>query len=111
MNPFTALLRLPFLPLRSVIWLAQILQEQAERELHDPANVRRELEELSEARDAGRLSDSDLAEVEAEAVGQLVPEQPPENVTSARPSGKERHQNAAKTSSTRRGAGQRRPGR
>ncbi|MEV0973126.1 gas vesicle protein GvpG [Microtetraspora glauca] len=58
----------PLLPLRGVIKLGEVIQEQAERELHDPAIARRELEEIAEARAAGRIS----AEEEALAIEQVV---------------------------------------
>lgn len=64
--------RLPLLPIQAVIQLAEIIGEQAERELHDPARVRRELEEAEQARASGQISDSDLAQIEDEAAGRLV---------------------------------------
>jgi hypothetical protein len=72
MDPLTLLFRLPFLPLRGLIQLGELIGEQAERELHDPAAVRRQLEEAEEARVCGDVSDRDLARMEREAVGQLV---------------------------------------
>jgi hypothetical protein len=49
-----------------------MIRQQAEQELHDPANVRRELEEAQEARVSGEISDPDLARIEGEAVGRLL---------------------------------------
>jgi len=72
MDPLTLLFRLPFLPLRGLIQLGQLIGEQAERELHDPAAVRRQLEEAEEARVSGEVSDQDVARMEREAVGRLV---------------------------------------
>jgi gas vesicle protein GvpG len=67
----TLLLRLPFLPLQGVIKLGELVGEQADRELHDPAAVRRRLEEAEEERGSGEVSEQDVAEVEREAVGRL----------------------------------------
>lgn len=68
----TLLFRLPFLPIRGVIAIGEIIREQAERELHDPANVRRQLEEAEQARASGEISDRDLARIEREATGRLL---------------------------------------
>ena len=72
MDLFTLLFRLPLMPLRGFIRLAEILHDQAEQELHDPASVRRQLEEAQEARVAGEMSDTDVAHVEGQAVGRLL---------------------------------------
>jgi hypothetical protein len=72
MDLLTLLLRLPFLPLQGLIQLGQLVGEQAEREVHDPAAVRRQLEEAEEARASGAVSDQDVARMQREAVGRLV---------------------------------------
>ena len=78
MELFTLLFRLPFMPVRSFIRLGEILHEQAERELRNPASVRRQLEEAEEARASGEMSDADLAHVQGQAVGRMLstPAQP-----------------------------------
>ncbi|GII59466.1 hypothetical protein Pth03_78550 [Planotetraspora thailandica] len=58
----------PVAPVRAVIRLGELIQEQAERELRDPAVVRRRLEELAEARRSGLISE----EEESQAVEQLL---------------------------------------
>ena len=73
MNPFTLLFRLPLMPLRGVLQLGSALHEQAERELHNPASVRRQLEQAEEAHAAGEISDEDLARMQAQAVDRLLP--------------------------------------
>jgi hypothetical protein len=72
MNLLTLLFRLPLMPLRGFVQLGEILHDQAERELRDPASVRRQLEEAQEARVSGEMSDRDLAHVEGQAVGRLI---------------------------------------
>ena len=72
MDLLTLLFRLPLMPLRGFMQLAVILHDQAERELRDPASVRRQLEEAEQARVSGEISDSDLAHVEGQAVGRLL---------------------------------------
>lgn len=73
MNPFTLLFRLPLMPLRGVVQLGEVLHDHAERELRDPAAVRRQLEQAEQARAAGEISDEDLAEAQAQAIGRLLP--------------------------------------
>lgn len=72
MDPLTLLFRLPFLPIKGVVQLGEIIQEQVEREQHDPASVRRQLEEIGEAHVSGEISDPDLVQAEEEAVGRLI---------------------------------------
>ena len=72
MDLLTLLFRLPLMPLRGFVQLAGILHEQAERELRDPASVRRQLEEAEEARVSGEMSDQDVADVEGQAVGRVL---------------------------------------
>lgn len=62
----------PVLPVRGFIQLAEILRQEAERELHDPAAVRRRLEEIGEARAAGVVSEDELSRAEYQAVGRLI---------------------------------------
>jgi hypothetical protein len=64
--------RLPLMPLRGVLWLGETLRDQAERELHDPAAVRRELEEAEAEARAGNLSLDELSRVQADATARLT---------------------------------------
>lgn len=75
MNVFTLLFRLPFLPLQGLVKIGEIIQEQAENELYNPASVQRELEEAAEARSQGRMSDEEVSQVERAAVGRLTGEE------------------------------------
>lgn len=72
MDLLTLLFRLPFLPAQGVIRLAELIQEEAEREYRDPARIRHELEEAQRQHDAGELSDEELAQIEDELTGILV---------------------------------------
>jgi ADP-ribose pyrophosphatase YjhB (NUDIX family) len=72
MDLLTLLFRLPLMPLRGFVQLGEILREQAERELRDPASVRRQLEEAEQAQVSGEISDRDVAHVQGQAVGRLV---------------------------------------
>lgn len=72
MDLLTLLFRLPLMPLRGFVQLGEILREQAERELRDPASVRRQLEEAEQAQVSGEISDRDAARVKGQAVGRVL---------------------------------------
>ncbi len=63
MNLFTLLFRLPLMPLRGFLWLGETLRDEAERELRDPAAVRRALEDAEAEAQAGHLSEDELSRV------------------------------------------------
>lgn len=72
MDLLTFPLRLPFLPVQGLIRLAELIQEEAESQYHDPAAVRRALEEAEQAYAHGEISSEDLYQAEVEAVGRVV---------------------------------------
>jgi hypothetical protein len=71
------LLRLPFLPVLGVIKLGELLQEEAERRLHDPSRIRHELDEAERRYEAGEISGEELAHIQDELTGTLVTEVAP----------------------------------
>ncbi|MBP2707855.1 gas vesicle protein GvpG [Microbispora sp. RL4-1S] len=68
MGLFGAILGLPLAPVRVVIRLGELIQEQVEHELRDPAAVRRRLEAIEEARRTGQITE----EEEAQAVEEVL---------------------------------------
>lgn len=78
MGPLTLLFRLPLMPVQGVIWLAEVIDEQAERELHDPARVRRQLEEAQHKAAIGEISEDELSRIEHTATSRLVKPARPE---------------------------------
>jgi chorismate mutase len=72
MGLLTLPLRLPFLPVQAVIRLAELIQDEAERELYDPARIRRQLEEAQRQRAAGSISEEELTRIEHELTSQLT---------------------------------------
>lgn len=77
MGLLTLPFRLPFLPVQGVIRLGELLQEEAERQLHDPARVRRELEEAERRHAAGEISDQEFTAIQDELTGSLIAEPAP----------------------------------
>jgi Gas vesicle protein G len=72
MSLLTLPFKLPLLPVQGVVRLAQLIQEEAERQLTNPATIRRELEGIEQARQAGEISDEEAAELEREAVARYT---------------------------------------
>jgi hypothetical protein len=57
MGLITGLLTLPLAPVRGVVWAAEMLAEEAERELAEANSPQRALAELEAARATGELSE------------------------------------------------------
>ncbi|HEY2128315.1 MAG TPA: gas vesicle protein [Streptosporangiaceae bacterium] len=72
MNLFTLLFRMPLMPLRGFLTLGEILRDEAERELRDPAAVRRQLEEAEAEARAGYLSQDELSRVQVDATARML---------------------------------------
>jgi hypothetical protein len=72
MDLVTMTVGLPFAPLKGLLALARVLEEEAVRELHSPSSVRRELEEIESAQSDQALSDEDAEERKQQAVTRLV---------------------------------------
>lgn len=72
MGLISGLLTLPLAPLRGTVWLAEQIADEADRQMHDPAFVRQQLEEVAAARAAGELSAAEADRRERELVGRLL---------------------------------------
>ena len=72
MNPLTLLLRLPLLPLEGVIRLGQVIQDQVEREYHNPASVRRQLEEAEAQAASGGVSEAEEERAQQQALNRVM---------------------------------------
>ena len=72
MGLITGLLTLPLAPVRGTIWVAEQVQEEAERQYYDPARIRRELEQVDELRRAGELTEEDAEQLEDALVERLM---------------------------------------
>jgi hypothetical protein len=68
-------------PIKGVIWLAEVIQDKVETELHDPVNVRHELEEIDRAAAAGQLSEEERKAEQQKVLNRMVrPSQPTASV-------------------------------
>ncbi|WP_328665999.1 c-type cytochrome biogenesis protein CcmI [Streptomyces sp. NBC_00322] len=78
MGLLSGLFTWPLAPVRGVVWIAERVEEVAERELSDPEVIRQRLEEVQIARDAGEITDEEAAEQEAELVRRLMASRSPD---------------------------------
>lgn len=76
MGLVTGLLTLPLAPVRGVAWVAEQVQRQAEAELNDPAVLRRELDKVEEAYDAGELSEEERDTLQEQLIGRILQSRP-----------------------------------
>ncbi|MGV9770516.1 gas vesicle protein GvpG [Streptosporangium sp. NPDC003464] len=72
MDLFSLTFGLPFAPIRALIKIGEMLQEQAELEMRHPAAVRRRLEEVEEARLSGQISEEEAAQATTEILERMV---------------------------------------
>lgn len=72
MGLFSALFGLPLAPVRGVGWVAERVLEEAERRYYDPGAIRRQLEEVAEAKAAGTISAEEASALEQELVNRLI---------------------------------------
>lgn len=77
MGLLSSLFTLPLAPVRGVIWLGEVIQEQVEQPWRDPADIRRELDDLDEAAAAGTLSEQEHREAQQQLLNRLI--QPPDD--------------------------------
>jgi hypothetical protein len=68
MSLLTLPFRLPLLPLHAVVRLAAVIGDEAQRQLADPARLRRQLEAIEQAKRAGEITDDEAAEMQREVV-------------------------------------------
>ena len=72
MGLISGLLTLPLTPVRGTVWLAERIQEQAEREYYDESAIRAGLLEIEEARADGEVDEHELDEVEDALIERLL---------------------------------------
>jgi cytochrome c-type biogenesis protein CcmH/NrfG len=81
MGLWSGIAMLPLAPVRGVVRLAEVIQQQVDQELHNPARTRRQLEELEEARERGEISADEEKQVQKQILETRVkpgtPQTPP----------------------------------
>lgn len=69
-------LALPLAPVRATTWVAEQILAEAERAHYDPSAIRRQLEEVDQARQDGRLTEQEAEDLEQELVARLIESNP-----------------------------------
>ena len=72
MGLITGLLTLPLAPVRGTMWLASVIQAEAENQELDEAAVVDALLELDAARETGELSEQEIEDAENALIERLV---------------------------------------
>lgn len=72
MGLISGLLLLPLAPVRGTVWLAELLQEQAESEFYDEGAITAQLMEIEEARESGLIDEAQAAAAEDVLVERLM---------------------------------------
>lgn len=72
MGLITGLLTLPLAPVRGTIWIAELLQTEAENQEYDESAILASLAELEAVRDSGELSEEEIEEAENVLVERLI---------------------------------------
>jgi Gas vesicle protein G len=72
MGLITGILTLPFAPVRGVVWVIELVRDEAERRYYDPAAIRRQLDQVDQARRSGELSEDECAAIEDDLLARLM---------------------------------------
>jgi hypothetical protein len=80
MGLFSGLLTLPLAPVRGVVLIAEVLAEEAERELAAQRSPERGLADLEAARASGEISEEEFQRAEADLLDRLIAERAGEEV-------------------------------
>lgn len=76
MGLLSALVRLPTAPVRGVVWVADQVLQEAERQYNDPTLIRQQLDEIDQLRRNGLISDDEADEREEELISRLMGDEP-----------------------------------
>lgn len=72
MGLISGLFSAPLAPIKGTVWIAEQVQDEAERQYYDPGAIRRQLEDVGKARQDGQLSDEEATAMEKELIGRLI---------------------------------------
>jgi hypothetical protein len=72
MGLITGILTLPLAPLRGTIALAEVLLDEAEKQLNDPERIRAELEHVEQLREQGALTEEEAMAWEDTLIDRLT---------------------------------------
>ncbi|MGC1210521.1 MAG: gas vesicle protein GvpG, partial [Micromonospora sp.] len=73
MDILWALLTLPYAPVRGLTAVVKVIAREAESQMYNPVNIRRELEELDQAAEAGEITPEQRDEQQEQVLNRLTP--------------------------------------
>ncbi|WP_433088458.1 gas vesicle protein GvpG [Dactylosporangium sp. CA-052675] len=72
MGLITAILTAPLAPVRVVVWAGELIRDQVNHELFDPGVIRRQIQQIDEARAAGRIDPAEADRRQQELISRLL---------------------------------------
>lgn len=72
MGLISGLLTLPLAPVRGVMWVAEKVKDEAERQWSDPASIQQAMLEVESMRDSGQISDTEADALEEDLLQRLL---------------------------------------
>jgi hypothetical protein len=75
MGLITGLLTLPLAPVRGVVWIAEQVRQEAERQWNDPGAINDALADVQARRESGLIDDDEADRLEEELIERLLASQ------------------------------------
>lgn len=72
MGLLSGLVTWPLAPVRGVVWVADQVLQEAERQYYDPALIRQELDEVDQMRREGMIDPEEADQREEELIARLM---------------------------------------
>lgn len=72
MGLISGLLTLPLAPVRGVMWVAEKVKDEAERQWSDPASIQQAMLEVESMRDSGQISETEADALEEDLLQRLL---------------------------------------
>jgi cytochrome c-type biogenesis protein CcmI len=72
MGLIMGIVTLPLAPVRGVVWIAEQIQHEAERQHHDPSRLRAALHDLDAKRQFGLIDEAEADRLEEELIDRLL---------------------------------------
>ena len=76
MGLFSGLLLLPLAPVQGVVWVAEKIEEQVDRQMNDPTVIRAQIDDLDAAHERGEISDEERDEQQDVLLARLTGRDP-----------------------------------
>ncbi|MBC3191402.1 gas vesicle protein GvpG [Pseudonocardia sp. C8] len=73
MGLITGLLTLPLAPVRGVVWVAEQIEQEVDREMNDPAVVRRKIDDVEREYERGEIDEAERDARQDELLQRLMP--------------------------------------